>query len=621
MRAFKITILFTLTFTLFSCEKYLDIAPDAEVSESDVFGTYQNFQGFLNPLYQDFIDYNNFSVTTVGFHADFSTAFQEWSSGNRETRGAYWSWLTDIPKRMPKPWVGALQSNLYHNKGNWINNGTPPKGVWPFAWRSIRTANLALLKLDEGFLIEATDEQRDLIAGQAYFFRAFHHFELIKHWSEMPYIDQYLLPDETNQDRMFEYNGRKGYQACTEKMVEDLDKAAALLPKSWDEVSAEKGRFTGRATWGAAMALKAKALLYAGSPLMNKQSGGAMEYDMDYMRRAAEAAYELIQSNQYRLLDFDEYTDNFYKFDGTLVWSDETIWQKLNTTTANQAGMGKRFTPKRFAGNNICMTPTQNLVDMFEMQATGLPSVELDPATGEPNHATGQAYAGSGYNPQDPWTGLDPRFYKGIIYDQQFYTNRQNAGDEFQFFIGGAEEVDPFIISCYVSKKFWALGSNKFDNPNPDNFTYATPYIRLAEIYLIYAEAVNEYTGPGGTVDGAGLTALDAVNVVRNRAQMPNVHADFSNDQNALRGRIRNERAVELFFENNRWYDIRRWYVGHLEQYKVLYRLRFPQDHSSFVREAIPGHKRVFENPKHYWVPVPRLETQKHEGFYQNPGW
>ena len=94
----------------------------------------------------------------------------------------------------------------------------------------------------------------------------------------------------------------------------------------------------------------------------------------------------------------------------------------------------------------------------------------------------------------------------------------------------------------------------------------------MAELYLDYAEAVNEYAGPGGTAGGYPMTAVEAVNVVRSRAAMPGVRSEFTSDKEAFRERVRNERNVELAYEGNHYYfDIRRWKIAPQTMTQTLY--------------------------------------------------
>jgi hypothetical protein len=138
-------------------------------------------------------------------------------------------------------------------------------------------------------------------------------------------------------------------------------------------------------------------------------------------------------------------------------------------------------------------------------------------------------------------------------------------------------------------------------------------------MYLIYAEAVNEFAGPTGTAPGASLTAADAVNIVRGRVGMPQVNSKFLANKETFRDRIWNERAVELIGEDgSRFYDLRRWHVAHMDKYRDIYKVEFDEGHTYFNRLFVQ--KKVFEQ-KHYWFPLPLESTQIYAGFDQNPGW
>jgi starch-binding outer membrane protein, SusD/RagB family len=173
-------------------------------------------------------------------------------------------------------------------------------------------------------------------------------------------------------------------------------------------------------------------------------------------------------------------------------------------------------------------------------------------------------------------------------------------------------------MTGYGWKKFRPLTANNKDNRWGSRYIAEVPRLRLGEIYLFYAEAVNEAFGPNGSVPGSNFTAVDAVNKVRDRANMPPVHSKFTSHKELFRGRIWAERAVELAYENKRWYDIRRWYVAHLDEYKKLYELQFDKGKTYFRRNLF--HTTVFEM-RHYWLPFPTREVNLYSTWKQNPGW
>ena len=577
-----------MTIVFGSCEKYLDKTPEADVTQKDVFSTYEHFQGFEDVLYDCVIDPNNFALTTGSANGDLSIAWQSWASARKFAEGNYWEVI-----------FNHWQSNYWEeNDASIFGNQGTPTGIWPDGWKGIRVANQCLENIG---LMQGTQEQKDLIKGQAFFFRAYLHWEIAVRWGGIPYADKVFAADE-NLDMP-----RLTFQGTVERIVSDLDSAAALLPVDWDQTavgSSRTGFNTGRATKGAALAYKAKALLFAGSPLMVHDAGGGYTFDPAYLDRAAKAAWEVIKladQGVYNLTPFDQFQDMYAKTDGSIPWTRETIWERI----PNQYGsgrmmnrLGRLYAPARFGGNAICETPVQNCVDRFEM-TNGLPID--DPA--------------SGYDPMHPWDNRDPRFRQFI------YVDGDLAGlspvTQLQLYVGGADKEDPGVLSSYINHKYWPKGVNQYDNLW-SQFTYATPLMRLADVYLMYAEAVNEIAGPGGTAEGAGLTALEAVNIVRARSNMPPVSGKYAGSMDEFRKRIRNERSVELCFEGSRWNDMRRWYIAHLPENKVQYDLLFDKDHTSFTKVVV--FNRVFEQ-KHYWMPFYKDQTLLYVGWPQNPGW
>jgi hypothetical protein len=172
-------------------------------------------------------------------------------------------------------------------------------------------------------------------------------------------------------------------------------------------------------------------------------------------------------------------------------------------------------------------------------------------------------------------------------------------------------------MTSYFERKFWPKGANAYDK-QWNQYRYATPIIRLADVYLMYAEAMNEVYGPTGTDVEAPMTAVEALNVVRARSMMPPVADKFTVSKQALRVRIRNERSVELCFEGHRWNDMRRWHIAHLPEYKIIYDMEMDKEHTYFKK--VVRAQRTFDE-RHYWFPVFTEQTQLYKGWPQNPGW
>lgn len=576
---------------LSSCQKYLDQTPEAQVSEKDIFTNYTSFQGFMDQCYDYVTDYLQTAFTTSMNLADHFASVQNYSTEKKAELGDY------------KGITG--ETDVLHNNFNTTTSkdlNQKDHGIYVSGWRGIRAVNLALSKM--ALLADATDEQRALLQGQAYFFRAFFHFEIARGYGGLPYVDKYLQAgDDLDIPRL-------NYKDTTAKITADLDQAASLLPEDWDLTqvgSLTKGANAGRATKGAALAFKARALLYAASPLMVHESGGAYAFDADLLKTAAEAAAQVISMADkgiYALVPFSNYQDNFAKTDGSYPWTSETIFARTNNGSGSgrlKNFLGRNMGLGRLGGNAITEAPTQNLVDMFETMA-GLPIADR----------------ASGYDPMHPWDNRDPRFRAGIYVDRDHVTIKNANANRLETYLGGRDNKNTNELRTpYICHKFQPLAVNQVDQ-GWSKFIFVCPHMRLAEMYLTYAEAVNELSGPSGTAGGLSLTATDALNVVRARAGMPDVSGKFTADKDSFRERVRNELSVEFFAEGHRWFDIRRWYVGHLDAYKKIYSLVFDQNWTYFNKVQIGT--RIFET-RHYWLPFTRNQVELYGGFPQNPGW
>lgn len=583
-----------------SCTDYLSIPVEAEKENKDIFGDYYNFQGYVDRLYTYVID--PIGITMDVCYGGETVSVTGWTTGYNSVRGLYLQYLT---------------------RGYLSTDDTYGVGIWG-GWEAIRAANVGLQNFD---LLQGTDEEKNLIKGQLLFMRAFFHQEILAAWGPIPYIDEVLV-DDFEKPRFFEYAAKdgktyQGYQACAMRIAEDMQEAADLLPIVWDNDTQNRGRCTKMA----ALAYKARALLYAASPLMSEYSGLSIndkktaEVNKDLMRMSAEAASAAIKlaldnPSVYYLLDWDHYTDMFYTVNGTTVpWSNETIWGLCQTikgasNITNRLGRVQLPNSSIFGGNAVNNTVTQNYVDLFEMSDGTLYKPEYDGVV------TG-SYA-DGTQKCKMWDERDPRFRRAIYVDRDMAG--YNAKTQLSLYTGGSTRLADNCLSPYYIHKFWAKGANKTDNGvEYNNFRFMIPLMRLAEVYLIYAEAVNEATGDANQKIGeCGLSALDAVNKIRERAT--HVPTDVNGGAHgSFRKMILNERAVELCFEGQYWYDIRRYKIGETMSKEPIQTLDFTQEWTNFSRRTLLN--RTFDTPKHYWVPFPSDLTKMYPEFPQNQGW
>jgi starch-binding outer membrane protein, SusD/RagB family len=595
MRTVKLSVYILTVILLFSsCKKYLDRTPEASVSEKDIFGTYADFQGFLDPNYPEIIDYPQLylwnDLNMGGDVIDYSGG----TNAYRGVTGDYWT--------IVGPGNSSLMLNYRQTYGYGTTDVSKNCGIWTSGWRGIRRCNVALKNFK--YLSEATQEQANLLLGQIYFFRGFFHGEIISCWGGMPYVDSaFAASDELRLPRI-------SYQDCTEKIIADYDRAIPLLPENWDSTAVGRqwiGSNAGRITKGAALAYKQKHLLYAASPLMNKYSGNDYTYNTDLCKRAAAAGWEVIKlanKGVYSLLPFSKYTDQFYKVDGTMPWTTETILQRVE----RQYGSGRFsnavrriYVPLSFGGTEYCHGVNQLFVDRFEM---------ADGTRYKPEYDT---------DPAKRWNNRDPRFRMSILVDRDKWGNHVNAyvrlweGPP----TGSDKNPEGQAPLPYLVKKYWPWGVNNYDQLW-NNYRLINPRMRLAEVYLDYAEAVTAAYGPTGSVPGSNFTAVDAINVVRARAGMPPVTAAAAGYSSFME-LVWNERSVELCFEGHYWFDIRRWYIGHLPENKPIIDLKFDKNWTYFNRSLYTT--KVFEDPKHYWLPLPKEIVFLYKEMYQNKGW
>jgi len=207
------------------------------------------------------------------------------------------------------------------------------------------------------------------------------------------------------------------------------------------------------------------------------------------------------------------------------------------------------------------------------------------------------------------WENRDPRFRKAVYCVGDSLGYKDSSVFTYKFISDG------YNSNPYFVKKYLPRGVNKIDKLY-GHFRYGTPMLRLADIYLTYAEAVYELTGdPNGKISGADISALDAVNAIRERCGIGKVTADVSAYNGDFRALIRNERYVELCFEGQYWFDLRRWKA---KPDNALFRLAFNEDFTNYRREKLTDF--IFE-AKHYWVPFPEDQTILLSCFEQNPGW
>lgn len=595
-----------MVFGITSCKQYLDRPLDANISEKDVFTNFRSFQGFTEELYHALPDMSKSTWNNEWNMGDdmLSTTNATYRLGAEFDNGNYRAWQTG-----GGGWDNSWLDDNGSGTGN-LGNDPHRKGLWPLSWYGIRKANVGLANLDK--LATATEEEKNVLRGQLLFFRGFFHFQLMSFWGGLPYIDTVLSSSVKLE------LPRLTYRETALRAAKDLEDAAALLPVNWD--NSPVGQLTlglnkQRVTSSAALGIKGRCLLYAASPMQNQLATGSNTYDIELSKQAADAFSRVLKmsesgQSQYKLLPWDKWNENVYTIsnNGAHPGFPEVLFGPPTYDAGRSRwSLVNMFIPPPLGGEAGISSPAANYVNYFGM-ANGLP---IDAA-------------GSGYTTADPWSNRDPRFYKSITYDGvRMIRGTGNAAYRFaELFNGGNLRLDNTASrSGYLVRKFVTDGSNNTDN-EWNSINIVIPYLRLADVYLMYAESVLQgYGTPQSSVPG-NITALEAVNKVRARANMPGIDARYLGSKDAFMGELMRERAVELAFEGLRWHDLRRWNVADQMKYRektVVDFDRGPNGKPLNYRERVVV-TRTFEK-KHNWLPLPNNQVNLYPAFGQNEGW
>jgi starch-binding outer membrane protein, SusD/RagB family len=487
-------------------------------------------------------------------------------------------------------WASLTDESIYNNDDNtWIiqQGGLSPENLgiagtfWGRSYRSIREVNYALAHIQE---LGMSESRTNRLIAELRFIRAFRYHDLIRNYGKVVLMGDKVaqLGEDFSDPALFD---RRPIEESMAYVISEIDAAAAILPVNTSNVYGE-----GRATKGAALALKSRLLLYAASPLYTDGSNDTQKW-----AAAAAAAKAVMDMGTYSL--YNNYAQTFT----TTGSNSEYIFARFYNLSARHYALEIAHGPNGYGGwgGNV---PLQTLVDDYEM-ADG-----TDFSWDNPTQAA------------SPYANRDPRFYQTILYDGAPYRDRnvQTFRSTTSGLAGGLDSPqgpDNWNSSKtgYYLRKFMREDLpiiNPWDVAGVQNWIY----FRYGEILLNYAEAQNEAVGPDATV-------YSAINAIRSRAGMPDFPVGLS--QADMRERIRHERRIELAFEEHRFYDVRRWMIADVTENQPatgIYILKNADGTLTYtVNTALAG--KAFQT-KHYWLPIPRTEIQASDNqLEQNPGY
>lgn len=528
---------------------------DGNLTIKDIFSSDRNARGFLNSTYNGLNDrYSLYDGQLLASGCDEAVSSDVGSAN---------------------PVVSSRSVNAFNN-GSWS-----PITVFDAQYNSmydfIRRTNIFLENSPTSNIAPRSDI--DPLRGEAFFLRAFYHFQLFERYGRIVLATKSFIADESLKNLE-----RDPVEKVVKQIADDCDSAVNLII---DSAIVDQGDHKGRATQTAALALKSRVLLYGASPLLNTANA------KDKWVAAADAARKLISYNRHSLVPFAD-INNIWNFQ-LRPYNSEVIFGTAAVITND---IEKNSAPISFDAARGRNNPTQDLVDAFEMK-TGKRITET----------------GSGYDPQNPYANRDPRLAAFVMYNHTSATIPSRFKNQnVETFTGGKDNKTENInstVTGYYLRKFLTESAAWPATGTQTRIARTWVLFRYAEILLNAAEAINE-------VDGPTAEALNYLNQVRTRAQMPAITSVAS--QSELRERIYNERRVELCFEEHRFFDVRRWKLGDLFNKPVRGVKITKNANNTFSYEYVDVDNRVFSE-KNYLFPIPQSELNLHPKIGQNPLW
>ena len=574
--------------TLTSCEdafgNFLDKQPSNELTKAEVLGSFTLLEQNHNDTY-------NFLL----------------HGANRINN----SWL-DAATDLAESSIGTSGTRTSFNIGNYYGGGGAAEltSVWESRYRGIRKCNITINTLEAenadklrpaDLSVELFQTRKANFIAEARFLRAYFYWELFLRYGPVPMVTTELDP---NGDLMTGYTERPDLKTFMDFLFKEVKECEAGL-KTYAETSDET--YAGEVNQPTARALYVRMMLYMASPRFSAQSGITWQ-------QAADAAKDFLADygDNYRLETrtnggvaaynnawlLNSYADKnpeviFFRNDVAIGWSGIST-----DTPVGEGGQG-----------GLC--PSQNLVDMYDMEDGSAPFTQYD-ATGAPVYVNGKptVNAESGYTDQNMWKNRDPRFAASVLYQGSEWNGRS-----INVIYGqsdnpiGNQNVTPtgYYVRKYIPETILSSNHSGTAKRLWRIFTYS-------EILLSYAEALNE-------ADYAGNKALvcNLLDQIRHRGGIiGNVanRADL-NSQTAMRNFIHKERTIELAFEEHRWWDVRRWNVAGEALGRDIYGIDVAAD-GTITRKV--AQQRKWQD-KFYLYPIPEAEVWKIGQNFQNDGW
>jgi hypothetical protein len=548
----KIYIILSVTlllFTAISCKKVLDLQPTSSFSTNNVWTDPALIQVFVNQIYKESVSAFKDGGFGWGSQTDELYSNFNWCSENTYVLG---------------------QATPDNQTSSFPLNYSPTLNYWTTLYSTIQKENQFFQNVVQADTV-GYGAQISNMKGEVHFLRALCYFELLKRFGGVPLITKVYTADDNTFTQ-----SRATWDQTRDFILADINAAIAALPKTYADNSND-----GKATQGAALALKSRLLLYAASPYYNTSN------DMTRWQAAADAAKAVIDMGIYALHgNASTYNTTF-----TDVFNNEVIFSRVFSSSVQEDRyntLNRDLSPNGYNGYSA-YNVLEQMVEDFDM-------------------ADGTSFTWNSDTNINPYLNRDPRFYADVLYNGAPFQNR-NA----QFYEGGLDSKTSSLSPWNASKTGYTIRKMVDASYNFNIQPYSSCQwvaFRLGEIYLNYAEAEAALGNSG--------EALIYLNKIRQRAGMPNVNAAGT----ALTNLIRHERRIELCFEGHRYFDLRRWGIAETGSSNGLGITITPTSsaNTSFTYKVMTMQQRVWI-PSFYYYPIPRKEIQINSNLKQNPNY
>lgn len=525
-----------------------DVQTDTTLSYEEIFSNPHYATGFLNNIYND---------VTVGFtrlnYATLAGATDEACISN-----------------------STLSVHLFNNNG--ISPTNNPDDIWYVMYRSIRKCNIFLKELD-GIIKESNSisaSERITYRGEALFLRALMHFELMKRYQNIVWVDDVIDPYDENSIYKHE---QKSFLELAEILSAECDSAAKCLPQTL-----RTGGELGRPIASAPLALKSRIWLYAASPLNNPEN------DIELWKKAEQAALDVITQFGSVHGTANDYAPLFNS--GT--YANEVIF---GTEFENRNDLEQYYLPISYSGKGL-INPTQELVDEYAMQASSYD----DPM--------------KGYDAANPYNKRDARFAATIVYNGM----ELKSGQYVETYDGGKDAFGQSTTATRTGYYMRKYLKPELDLPKNEKARRQWIVFRYSEILLNYAEARNEVLA---SPDKEVWTTVNPIRLRGKLRPFPNTGVKFDKEQ--MREYLKHERRIELAFEEHRFWDLRRWGDATKVLNQPVHGINITKNEDGSFSYAEKEVESRQLDERMIWYPIPQSEILKYAAaghpLVQNPGW